>query len=141
MLGWLRLRRIVSRGFGLRPVREIKMIIELVFAHRPAIEKLVHDQHPPAVARVEEFGRLRVVGRANGVDAQFAQRAQVALPNSRRHGGAKTTPVRVQANSLELEVPAVQPEAGFRIEVKFPDAEGRGLRVNYSVAVPSVRSA
>ena len=70
---------------ALPPLAEVEMVVLVgVLADRPDVEHLVHDQEPHAVADVEELGRRRVVGRADGVDPQ---RLEVARRRSQTLSG------------------------------------------------------
>src|SRR5260370_41521703 len=68
-------------GFvALGPVFEIEVVVVGVFGDGPAVEHLVHDEEAHAVGEVEELGCGRVMGGADGVDAEGAAGGESGLP-------------------------------------------------------------
>ena len=67
---------ITSHGVSripLRPLAEEQRVVVRIFLHRPAIEELIHHEKTHSVAEIEKVWRRRIVRRANGVHAEFAQ--------------------------------------------------------------------
>ena len=64
------------------------------------------------------------MGGADGVDADFAEGFEAALPDAERNGGAERAAVFVEADAFDFEVAAVEPEAGGGVEFEVADAEG-----------------
>ena len=118
---------------GVGPFLEMEVIVMFVFALGPAVEKLVHDEEAHPVAKVEELGGGGIVGGADGVDAEFLEDFETALPHGERHGCSDGSAIVVEADALELEVFSVQPEAGVRLELGAADAEGGGDFVEHSI--------
>ena len=73
--------------------------------------------------------------RADGIHAERFQGLQPFFPDPQRHRRAERPAVRVQTHALDLEIFVVQPETGVGVEMKFPDAKGRGLLIQDFFAV------
>src|SRR5471032_194871 len=108
---------------GLRPFVEIEVIVVGVFRHGPTVEHLVHDQEAHRVAEVQEPRVWGIVRGADRVDAQLPELGQTPLPYPERHGRAKCPAVGMDADSLDLEVAAIEPEAGVSLETRIADPE------------------
>ena len=93
------------------PVFEVEVVVVGVLGDGPAVEHLVHDEEAHAVGEVEELGRGRVVGGADGVDAERAEGGEAAFPGGERDGGAEGAGVGVQGYAVDLVVDAVEEEA------------------------------
>ena len=111
-------------GVAHGPVVEVEVVVVGIFADGPAVEHLVHDEEAHAVGEVEELGRGRVVGGADGVDAEGAEGGEAAFPCGERDGGAECSGVGVEGDAVDLVVDAVEEEALVGVEVEFADAEG-----------------
>ena len=55
------------------------------------------------------------------------------LPGRQRHGDAEAAGIAVQADAFDLEILAVEPEAGVGFEFEFADAKSDGYYVIQSV--------
>ena len=81
-------------GVGEVPVLEVEVVVEFVFADEPAVEHFVHDEEAHAVAEVEEFGSGRVVGGADGVDAEGFEGGEAVLPGLQEDSDPERGPCR-----------------------------------------------
>src|SRR5436853_5567527 len=66
---------------------------------------------------------------ANGIDAKLFESFEATLPCAQRDCRAESTGVRVQADTFELEIFSVEPEACVGVEMKFADTESGRLVV------------
>src|SRR5687768_3105006 len=110
-------------GIDSGPLVEITMIVVRCFCHSPTVEHLIHHQKSHTVTQVEKLRRWRIMGRPNRVDSELFQNLEAALPNAQRNGCSKRAAIVVQAHSFDLEVAAVEPEAGRSVETELADAE------------------
>ncbi len=83
-------------GVAEGPVFEVEVVVVGVLGYGPGVEHFVHDEEAHAVAEVEELGRGRVVGGADGVDAEGAEGGEAALPDGQGDGGADGSAVGVE---------------------------------------------
>src|SRR5436190_13873372 len=114
------------------------MIVVRIFGERPLIEELVHDNETHPIGEVQKIA-LRVVTITDGIDAKLSKLSKSAFPNSERNGCAECTAVMMKTHSLNLEISAVHPEAGGRIEMKFTNTEWNCLLVERFAAVLDTR--
>src|SRR6266536_5275461 len=110
------------------------MIVVGVFRNGPTVEHFIHNQKPHAVAQFKEFRRGRIVRGANRVDTKLSKQFKATRPHTHRHGRAKGAAVMMHSYALELEISAVEPEAGIGIEVVLAYAESSRLVVNGDLA-------
>lgn len=108
----------------LGPFLEGKAVVVFVLPLGPAVEELIHHEEAHAVAEIEEIRSHRSVGRADGVDAEFAEGLEAAFPNSQRNGDSYGTAILMEADALELEVFPIEPETGVGLELRGADADG-----------------
>src|SRR5262249_9123573 len=106
-----------------------------VLSDGPAVEEFVHHEKSFTIAEIEEFRRGRIVGSANGVDAERAKIFEAAIPDIERHGRAERGAVVMQADAVQFEIPSVQRKSVGGVEAEFADAERRGVFVETAVVV------
>ena len=88
-------------GVAEAPLLKVEVIVVGVLGDGPAVEHLVHDEEAHAVGEVEEFGCERVVGSADGVDAESAEGGEAALPCGEGNGGAEGSVVDFVVDAVE----------------------------------------
>src|SRR5215210_5912994 len=100
------------------------MIVVLLLAALPAIERLVHHHYAHAVAQFQQFGRGRIMARANGVDAHLFQHLDLSLKSAPAQGRAEWAKVVMIADAFDADVLAVEEESPFGVELDGTYAEG-----------------
>ncbi len=83
--------------------------------------------HP--VGEFEQFGRGRVVARADGVDAHLFHNFKLPLQRPRVDRAAERAEVVVVADAVEKDALAVEKEAALRVELDRANAEDRLVAV------------
>ena len=110
---------------ALPPVVEAGVIVAGIFAHAPAVEGFVDDEHPEPVAGIQERGRGRIVRAADRVEAagleDFDLACLGAVVSRRSHHAV----IVVDAATLEQHRLSIEQEARLRVEVQATNAERR----------------
>ncbi len=115
------------------PILEIEMVIIGVFGHGPAIEHFIHHKEAHAVAEIEEFRGLRIVGGADGVGAEGFERGKAMFVDGERHGDAEALHISVKSDAFDLDIFSVEPESGVGFELGVANAERSGVIIkNFS---------
>jgi hypothetical protein len=112
------------------PVVEAHVVVANVLAVAPTVERFVDDEHPEAVACVEERRRRRIVRTAHSVESVRLEQLDLAFLGTIVRRRAERTVVVVHAAASQLERLAVQAEAGTRRERDRANAERRRGRVD-----------
>ena len=92
--------------------------------------RLIEHQHAQLVAGVEQFGRGRVVRRAEGVAAHLLQLADAVVLHGVGQRRAEPGVVLVIAGALQLDRLAVEEEALLRVELDDANAERRFVPID-----------
>ena len=110
---------------GLPPLPEVAVVtlFGIWLTDGPAIERLVHDEKAHAVAEVEELGRGRIVGGADGVATDLLEAFEAAFPDAQGHSRTHSAAIVVEADTFDLHVLAIEVETGSGVEPKLADAE------------------
>ena len=117
------------------PVGEPEVVVAGALGVRPHVERLVEQEHPELVARLQQRERGRVVRDADRVEARLPQQARAAPLGRGERRRAEHAVVVVDAAAAELLGAAVDAEAVLRIERKRADAEARRLLVEHGAAL------
>ncbi len=102
----------------------------------PHIEGLIHDQQSHLIGQIQCLCRKRIVGEADGIGAHLLHDAVLPGKCIPVKGRAQCSLVRVQADAVELHVPAVQRKAPVRSKGDLPEADPDPLGLQ-KAAVPS----
>ena len=117
------------------PVGEPEVVVAGALGVRPHVERLVEQEHPELVARLQQRERGRVVRDAYRVEARLLQQARAAPFGRGERRRAEHAVVVVDAAAAELLGAAVDAEAVLRIERERADAEARRLLVEHGAAL------
>ena len=99
-----------------------------------------HDQ-AKLVGQVEKLRAGHIMGGADRVDALRLQGGQALAPERERDGSPHRTAIMMQRNALQLEIAAIEPETGRRIEARFANAEADMTQRQARVPPPATASA
>ena len=124
------------RQVALMPLVEEAGIVILRLLTSPHVEALVHHDESHRVAHVQQFRSRRVVGTADGVHTHGLQFGELAVQGIFIQCSTQATEVVMLADTVELEVLAIEPEACLWVEPKTPKA-CRSLIVINHLAVDS----
>ena len=106
------------------PGGEVAAVVVARFRERPAIEGLDLQEKAEPVAKLDKFGRGRVVAGTDGVNPGRAQDFELTLHRAHVDGRAERAEVVVQADALEGHPPVVEQKAARRVKADRADAEG-----------------
>ena len=116
------------RQVALVPLVEEAGIVVLRLLAPPHVEALVHHDQSHRVAHVQQLRGRRIVRRADRVHTHRLEFRELTMQGILIEGSAQAAEVVMLADAVQLEVLAIEPEAGLRIELEIAEAR-RGLHL------------
>ncbi len=89
----------------------------------PGVEGFIEDHEAHLVGEFEKFRCRRVVAGTDGIASHVAEHLQLPLQGADVDGGAQRAEVVMIADAIELEMLAVDEEAGVGVILEGADAE------------------
>ena len=112
----------------LMPLVEETGIVVLRLLTAPHVERLVHHDESHCVTHVQQFGGRRIMRRADGVHTHRLQLRQLTVQGVLIQCSTQTAEVVMLADTIQLEVLAVEPEARLGIKAEIAET-GRRLHL------------
>ena len=127
---------------ALPPLLEVEVVVlRILVARLPAVEGLVDDEHPEAVAGIEEITRRRIVAGADRVEAAGLQHLDAALFGAGNACRSERAVVVMHASAAKLDALAVHAQALRGIDFDLADADVQRGRVDDFPSASSTTSA
>ena len=112
------------REVALVPLVEETGIVVLRLLTAPHIKRLVHDDDTHRVAHIQEFRCRGIMRRAYAVHTHCLQFREFTVQGILAEGSTQTAEVMMLADTIDLEVLAIEPEARLWIEFEVTEARG-----------------
>ena len=110
---------------SLVPLIEEAGIVVLGLLASPHVERFVHDYQSHGVTHIQQLRGRRIVRTADRVHTHSLEFHEFTMKGILVKGCTEATEVMVLADSVELEVLAIEPKAGLGVELKVAEASGR----------------
>ena len=113
---------------ALVPTVEEPGIVVLSLAAAPHIKRLIHDDESHGVAHIQQFGCRRIMAAADGIDTHLLQLHQFAVQCILIQCCSEAAEVMVLADSVELDILAIEPETRLGVEAEIAES---GIRPHH----------
>ena len=128
------------------PFIEEAGIVAIRFLAAPHIETLVHHEEAHRIAHVQEFGSRRIMTASDGIHTHIAEDGELAMHRILVYGCTQTAKVVVLADTIDLDVPAIEEETLLRIKLHIPEACGgssgiHNLSIHHQFALHGIEIA
>ena len=119
------------REIALMPFIEEAGIVAIRFLATPHIETLVHHEEAHRIAHVQEFRSRRIMTASDGIHTHIAKDGELAMHRILVYGCTQTAEVVVLADTIDLEVPAIEEETLLRIKLHISETCGGSSGIHH----------
>ena len=121
---------------ALVPLLEETGIVVLCLLASPHVERLVHHDESHSVAHVQQFRSGRIMRTADAVHAHGLQSGEFAVQGVFVEGRSQTAEVVVLADTVDLEVLAIEPKTCLRVETERAETCGGLVGIDEFATLP-----
>ena len=134
------------REISLVPLIKETGIVAIRFLAAPHIETLIHHEEAHRITHVQQFRSRRIMTAADGIHTHIAKDGELAMHRILIHRCTQTAEVVVLADTIELDVLAIQEETlpGIKLHISETCGGSSGihhLAVHHQLALHDIEIA